>query len=68
MARADSKIIMGYLPLEERHYLAVLSLVQPATPTHAVHRRLRSALLHMTLRNWACQKRPTLETGPGGEG
>lgn len=32
MARAESKMIMGYLPIEERHYPALLSLVQPATP------------------------------------
>ncbi len=32
MARAESKIIMGYLPIEERHYPALLSLVSPATP------------------------------------
>ncbi|MBK8024584.1 MAG: hypothetical protein IPK19_24960 [Chloroflexi bacterium] len=32
MARAESKMIMGYLPIEERHYPALLSLVAPATP------------------------------------
>src|SRR5258707_8994734 len=32
MARAESKMIMGYLPIEERHYAAVLSLLTPATP------------------------------------
>jgi hypothetical protein len=32
MARAESKMIMGYLPLEERHYPALFSLVAPATP------------------------------------
>ena len=30
MARAESKMIMGYLPIEERHYPALLSLVTPA--------------------------------------
>ncbi|MBN8590622.1 MAG: hypothetical protein J0M33_02645 [Anaerolineae bacterium] len=34
MARASSKAIMGYLPIEERHYPALLSLVQPATLAH----------------------------------
>lgn len=33
MARAESKMIMGYLPIEERHYPTLLSLVAPATPT-----------------------------------
>ncbi len=32
MARAESKMIMGYLPIEERHYPSLLSLVAPATP------------------------------------
>jgi len=32
MARAESKQIMGFLPIEERHYAALLSLVAPATP------------------------------------
>jgi len=32
MARAESKMIMGYLPIEERHYPALLSLVAPAQP------------------------------------
>lgn len=32
MARLESKQIMGYLPLEERHYTALFSLVAPATP------------------------------------
>jgi len=32
MARAESKQIMGFLPIEERHYPALLSLVAPATP------------------------------------
>ncbi len=32
MARAESKMIMGYLPIEQRHYPALLSLVTPATP------------------------------------
>ncbi len=33
MARAESKMIMGYLPIEERHYPALLSLVTPAHPS-----------------------------------
>ncbi|MEP7288631.1 MAG: DUF6094 domain-containing protein [Chloroflexota bacterium] len=32
MARAESKQIMGYLPIEERHYPALLSLIAPASP------------------------------------
>ena len=32
MARTESKMIMGYLPIEPRHYPALLSLVTPATP------------------------------------
>src|SRR5258708_7046054 len=32
MARAESKMIMGYLPIEERHYAAILSLLTTATP------------------------------------
>src|SRR5215203_7402068 len=32
MARLESKQIMGYLPLEERHYTALFSLVAPANP------------------------------------
>jgi len=32
MARAESKQIMGFLPIEERHYAALLSLVAPTTP------------------------------------
>ena len=32
MARLESKAIMGYLPIEGRHYDAILSLVAPATP------------------------------------
>jgi len=30
MARAESKMIMGYLPIEERHYPPLLSLVYRA--------------------------------------
>jgi len=33
MARAESKMVMGYLPIEERHYPALLSLITPATPS-----------------------------------
>jgi hypothetical protein len=32
MARAESKMIMGYLPIEQRLYPTLLSLVAPATP------------------------------------
>ena len=32
MARAESKMIMGFLPIQERHYPALLSLVAPASP------------------------------------
>jgi superfamily II DNA or RNA helicase len=32
MARAESKMVMGYLPIEPKHHAAILSLVQPATP------------------------------------
>jgi 16S rRNA G966 N2-methylase RsmD len=34
MSRLESKQKMGFLPIEERHYPALLSLVQPATPVH----------------------------------
>ena len=32
MARAESKMVMGYLPIDLKHYDALLSLVAPATP------------------------------------
>lgn len=32
MSRLENKQIMGYFPIEERHYPALLSLVAPATP------------------------------------
>jgi hypothetical protein len=32
MARAESKMIMGYQPIEPKHHAAILSLVAPATP------------------------------------
>ncbi|MBN8590713.1 MAG: hypothetical protein J0M33_03100 [Anaerolineae bacterium] len=32
MARAESKEILGYLPISPHHYAAILSLVAPATP------------------------------------
>jgi len=32
MARASSKAIMGYLPIDSHHHPAILSLVMPATP------------------------------------
>jgi len=32
MARAESKMVMGYLPIDLKHYEALLSLVAPATP------------------------------------
>ena len=31
MARAESKMVMGYLPIEPHHHPAILSLVAPAT-------------------------------------
>jgi len=31
MARSESKIIMGFLPIEEHHHPAILSLIAPAT-------------------------------------
>jgi hypothetical protein len=34
MARASSKAIMGYLPIDPKHHAAILSLVAPATPAH----------------------------------
>ena len=34
MARPGSKMKAGYLPIEERHYPALLSLVAPATAQH----------------------------------
>ena len=34
MARAESKMVMGYLPIDEQHHLAILSLVAPATRVH----------------------------------
>jgi 16S rRNA G966 N2-methylase RsmD len=34
MARLESKAVMGYLPIEERHYPALFSLVAPATSAH----------------------------------
>ncbi len=33
MARAESRIVMGYLPMESRHHAAILSLINPAAPT-----------------------------------
>jgi tRNA G10 N-methylase Trm11 len=32
MARAESKMVMGYLPIEAKHHAAIISLVAPATP------------------------------------
>ena len=34
MARAESKAIMGYLPIDPKHHAAITSLVTPATPAH----------------------------------
>jgi hypothetical protein len=34
MARPGSKMKAGYLPIEEHHYPALLSLVAPVTPSH----------------------------------
>lgn len=36
MARLESKQIMGYLPIEEKHHEAILSLVQPAHPGYKI--------------------------------
>ncbi len=32
MARAESKMVMGYLPIDRHHHAAITSLVVPATP------------------------------------
>ena len=32
MARAESKMVMGYLPIDPHHHAAIMSLVMPATP------------------------------------
>jgi len=32
MARAESKMVMGYLPIEPHHHPAIISLMMPATP------------------------------------
>jgi len=32
MARAESKMVMGYLPIDQHHHAAITSLVVPATP------------------------------------
>ncbi|MCK6580532.1 MAG: DUF6094 domain-containing protein [Anaerolineae bacterium] len=32
MARAESKMVMGYLPIDLKHYAAILSLIAPAQP------------------------------------
>ena len=34
MARAESKMIMGYLPIDPKHHAAITSLVAPATLAH----------------------------------
>ena len=34
MARAESKMLMGYLPIKERRVVALFSLVAPAAPAH----------------------------------
>lgn len=36
MARTESKMIMGYLPIEAKHHAAIVSLVAPATPAHRI--------------------------------
>ena len=36
MARSESKMVMGYLPIESRHHEAILSLVQPAHPGYKI--------------------------------
>jgi len=34
MARPDSRIKAGYLPIEEHHYPTILSLLKPGSPDH----------------------------------
>jgi hypothetical protein len=34
MARPESRIKAGYLPIEEHHYPAILSLLKPGSPDH----------------------------------
>src|SRR5829696_7939382 len=34
MARAESKAVMGYLPIEPKHHATILSLIQPANTEH----------------------------------
>ena len=34
MARLTSKEILGFLPIDNQHHAAILSLVTPATPAH----------------------------------
>lgn len=36
MARLESKQIMGYLPIDEEHHAAIISLVAPTTPAYKV--------------------------------
>lgn len=36
MARPESKAIMGYLPIEEKHYDAILSLLAPGNPEQRI--------------------------------
>jgi hypothetical protein len=54
MARAESKMVMGYLPIEERHYPALLPLVQPATAAHKLLEPFagESAFLEVATRAW----------------
>src|SRR5436309_1435608 len=32
MSRAESRMVMGYLPMESRHHAAIVSLIAPASP------------------------------------
>jgi hypothetical protein len=34
MARPESKMIMGYLPVDAHHHAALVALVAPGSPTH----------------------------------
>ena len=36
MARSESKMQMGYLPIEAHHHEAILSLIQPAHPGYKI--------------------------------
>ena len=54
MARLESKVIMGYLPIEERHHQAIFSLITPATPDHKLLDPMAGAgeFLHVASKAW----------------